>query len=135
MPLMTWTSELSVGVTVLDEDHKKLVAILNELHDGMAAGQGRATLGKVFDGLVEYTKTHFAREEQFLFETEYPRAEVHKKQHEDLTMRVTDLQTRYRNGALTLTKEVLNFLKDWLTYHIKGHDQKYGAHLHGKGIH
>jgi hemerythrin len=134
MPIMTWTRELSVGVTALDDDHKKLVGMLNQLHDGMTAGHGRATLGKIFDGLVDYTKTHFAREEQTLGEAEYPEVDAHKKQHDDLTMRVMDLQTRYQKGELALTREVLNFLKDWLTYHIKGHDQKYGAHLNARGI-
>src|SRR5450755_115574 len=129
MPLMTWTSELSVGVKVLDDDHKKLVEMLNRLNEGMQANRGRATLGKIFDELVEYTNTHFAREEGFLVESGYAEVDVHKKQHADLVMRVLDLQRRYNNGELTLTREVLNFLKDWLTYHIKGHDQKYGSHL------
>jgi hemerythrin-like metal-binding protein len=134
MPLMTWTNKLSVGVKVLDDDHKKLVGMLNQLYDGVNAGRGRETLGKVFDGLVDYTKIHFAREEQFFAETGYAAAAAHKKEHDDLTMRVMDLQARYNNGALTLSREVLNFLKSWLTYHIQGSDQKYGPHLNAKGI-
>ena len=134
MPLMTWTQELSVGVKVLDDDHKKLVGMLNQLNEGMQANRGRATLGKIFDELVDYTKTHFTREEEFLVESGYADADAHKKQHADLTMRVMDLQARYNKGELTLTREVLNFLRDWLTYHIKGHDQKYGSHLNAKGI-
>ena len=53
MPLMTWTQELSVGVKVLDDDHKKLVGMLNRLNEGMQANRGRATLGKIFDELVD----------------------------------------------------------------------------------
>jgi hemerythrin len=135
MPLMTWTKEMSVGVKVLDDDHKKLVGMLNRLNEGMLANKGRATLGEIFDELIDYTKTHFTREEGFLLESGYAEVDTHKKQHADLVMRVTDLQRRYNKGELTLTREVLNFLKDWLTYHIKGHDQQYGSHLNAKGIH
>jgi hemerythrin len=134
MPLMTWTQQLSVGVKVLDDDHKKLIGMLNQLNDGMKAGQGRQTLGKVFDELVDYTKMHFAREEQFFAETGYGAAEAHKKEHDDLTMRVLDLQTRHNNGALALSKEVINFLQGWLIYHIQGSDQKYRPHLNANGI-
>jgi hemerythrin len=135
MPLMTWTKQLSVGVEVLDDDHKKLIGMLNQLDSGMKAGQGRATLAKVFDELVEYTKFHFAREETFFAETGYPALDAHKKEHDELTMRVLDLQARYRNGALALSLEVINFLKGWLLYHIQGTDQKYSSHLNRKGIH
>ncbi len=135
MPLVTWTNRLSVGVKVLDDDHKRLLGLLNQLNNGMMAGHGRETLGKVFDELVNYTQTHFTREEQFFAATGYAAADAHKKEHDDLTMRVLDLQARYNNGALALTKEVINFLKSWLTYHIQGSDQKYGPHLNAKGVH
>jgi hemerythrin len=55
MPLMTWTEKLSVGVGVLDEDHKKLVGMLNELYDAMQAGHGRDSLGRILNALVQYT--------------------------------------------------------------------------------
>ena len=45
MPLMTWTEKLSVGVGVLDEDHKRLVGMVNELYDAMQAGHGKETVG------------------------------------------------------------------------------------------
>ena len=56
MPLMNWTEKLSVGVAVIDDDHKKLVAMVNELYDAMQAGRGKDTLGRILDGLVQYTK-------------------------------------------------------------------------------
>jgi hemerythrin-like metal-binding protein len=135
MPLVTWTQKLSVGVKVLDNDHKRLLGLLNQLNDGMRAGRGRETLGKVFDELVNYTQTHFAREEQFFAESGYAAAAAHKKEHDDLTMRVLDLQARHKKGELALTQEVINFLKSWLMHHIQGSDRKYGPHLNAKGIH
>ncbi|MTJ80999.1 MAG: bacteriohemerythrin [Telmatospirillum sp.] len=135
MPLMTWNNAMSVGVAVIDEDHKKLVSLVNELYDAIQGGHGKDALGKILDGLVSYTVMHFAREEKFFQETGYPDAAAHKKEHADLTRQVLDVQSKYKSGATsTLSLEVMNFLKNWLVKHIQGSDKKYGPHLNAKGI-
>ena len=135
MPLMTWTEKMSVGVVVLDNDHKKLVEMLNNLFDAMQAGKGRDALGKILDGLVAYTVEHFKREEQLFAQTGYPDAAAHKAQHEDLCKQAVAIQQKYKSGATTtLSLEVLNFLKNWLVNHIQGTDKKYTAHLNLKGV-
>ncbi len=135
MPLMTWTDKLSVGVAVLDADHKKLVAMVNELYDSITAGRGKDAVGKVLDGLIAYTQTHFGREEQYFAQTAYPAAPAHRKEHTDLCQQVVAVQQKYRAGATgTLSLEVMNFLKNWLVNHIQGSDKKYGPHLNAAGI-
>jgi hemerythrin-like metal-binding protein len=136
MPLMTWTDKMSVGVKVLDDDHKRLMALINDLHDGLKAGHGKEALGKILDGLVNYTKSHFAREEQFFSKTGYPNSHTHKKEHDDLTHQVLDVQAKYKSGDVaTLSMDVMDFLKTWLTNHIQGSDQKYSTHLNAHGVH
>jgi hemerythrin len=136
MPLMNWTEKLSVGVAVIDDDHRKLVGMINELYDAMQAGHGKNTLGRILDDLVQYTKFHFAREEKFFAQTGYPAAVPHKQEHDALTRQVLDVQQKYAAGAsATLSLDVLHFLKDWLIKHIQGSDQKYRPHLNAKGVH
>jgi len=136
MPLMTWNEKLSVGVKVLDDDHKKLVGMLNQLYDAIQSGHGKDSLSKTLDGLVDYTKTHFAREESFFAQTQYGASTAHKKEHDDLTKQVLEVQQKFKAGATgCLSLEVMNFLKNWLVNHIQGSDQKYGPHLNSKGIH
>jgi len=136
MALMTWTDRLSVGVRVLDDDHKRLVGMLNELYDAMQAGHGKETLGRTLDGLIEYTKLHFAREETLFRQTGYPGAAAHKQEHDALTRQVIEVQQKYAAGAASsLSVGVLTFLKNWLVQHIQGSDQKYRPHLNDKGIH
>jgi hemerythrin-like metal-binding protein len=101
----------------------------------MNAGHGKEVLEKVLAELVDYTKFHFAREEQFFVKTGYGDAATHKNEHDALIKKVLELQARHKKGASTLSMEVMNFLKDWLTQHIQGIDQKYGPHLNAKGIH
>lgn len=136
MALMTWTEKLSVGVGVLDEDHKKLVKMVNDLYDAMQAGHGKEKLGPILNELVQYTKFHFAREEKFFADTAYAAAGPHKQQHEALTRQVLDVQKKYTAGATaTLSLDVMQFLKNWLINHIQGSDQSYRKHLNGKGVH
>jgi hemerythrin len=135
MPLMTWTEKLSVGVGVLDEDHKRLVAMVNELYDSMQAGHGKETLGRILNDLVQYTKVHFDREEKFFAQTGYPASAAHKQEHDALTQQVLEVQQKYMSGAsAALSIDVLRFLKNWLINHIQGSDQKYRPHLNAKGI-
>ena len=135
MALMTWTDKLSVGVAVLDDDHKKLVAMVNELYDAMQAGHGRDKLGPVLAALIKYTKEHFAHEERLFARTGYPAAGPHKQQHEALTRQVVEVQEKYAAGnAATQSLDVMHFLRTWLVNHIQGSDQAYRAHLNAKGI-
>jgi hemerythrin len=136
MSFMEWNDQMSVSVNVFDREHQQLVKMLNELHDAMKAGHGKDSLGKILDALVNYTKVHFAHEERFFAQTDYPGAAEHKKQHDDLTRQVLDFQQKYKDGsAALLTVEVMSFLKDWLVNHIQGSDKKYGPYLNGKGFH
>jgi hemerythrin len=136
MSLMTWAQSMSVGVKVLDDDHKKLVAMVNELHDGILEGRRAEALGHVLDQLVSYTRVHFNREEALFARTKYAGAVEHKKEHDDLIVKALELQKRYKEGASSmLSLETMSFLKNWLAHHIGGSDKSYGPHLNANGIH
>ncbi|MDR3425559.1 MAG: bacteriohemerythrin [Alphaproteobacteria bacterium] len=134
MPLMTWKDDMSVGISSIDEQHKKLVNMINELSDGMKIGKGREVLGTILDELIDYTAKHFKYEEELFDKTHYLDAFNHKKEHADLVKRVLDIQAKYKAGALTLSLEVMDFLKDWLVKHIMGSDKKYSSHLCAQGV-
>ncbi len=134
MAFFNWSDTLSVGVKAADDDHKKLIDMLNRLHEGMKDGRGKEVVGQVLDDLVSYTKFHFAREEEFFAKTGYPAVE-HKQEHKELVKQVEELQSRYKSGECALTIDTLNFLKDWLNIHIQSTDKKYSGHLNTAGIH
>jgi hemerythrin len=135
MALMAWSDKLSVGVDSIDDQHKKLLSLLNQLHDGMMAGKGKDILGGILKGLVDYTVTHFRYEEQLFARTGYPESEEHKNEHAELVRKVEEIQRQYATtGAKALTIPVMNFLKDWLSLHIVGTDKRYAPHLIAKGV-
>ena len=131
---MEWSPVFSVKVKKFDDQHKKLVDLVNQLHDAMKAGQGNAMLGVVLQSLITYTATHFKDEEQVMQANGYPDLVRHKGEHEKLVKQVLDLQKKFQAGGSVLTMTVMSFLKDWLITHIQGEDKKYGVYLNAKGI-
>ena len=134
MALITWSNDLSVNIKEFDEEHKKLINMINDLHSAMGLGKGKEIIRQVLVRLVDYTKTHFAAEEQLMRKNEYPGYLSHKALHDELTKQVEDLQSKFQEGRMLVTVQVMNFLKDWLSNHIQNTDKKYGPYLNRKGI-
>ncbi len=135
MTLVEWNQKMSVGVSIIDDEHKKLVGMLNELHDAIDAKQTDEVLGKVLDKMVAYTVYHCKHEESLFARSDYADATQHAKEHADLTKQVLDMQKRCQDGATaTLSTELLNFLKIWLLAHILRSDKKFVPHLKAIGI-
>ena len=121
MAFIEWTSALSVEIAEIDEQHQKLVALVNDLHAAMRQGRGADHLQKVFGELVDYTG--------------YPHEAEHKHAHEMLIKQVDELQKQFQNGELLVSVKVLNFLRDWVVNHIEGADKRYTEFFHGAGLH
>lgn len=135
MPLLEWTSELSVGIDSIDEQHKKLVNMINALNDAMLVGESTDLLQKIFTGLAAYTQKHFAYEENMFAEYGYPDAVEHNRQHIELINQVVELKNKFReNPQETLSADLLLFLKRWLINHIMKTDKEYSAFLQSNGV-
>ena len=129
MAYVNWNESLSVSVPLIDRQHQQLVGLINSLHEEMTKGQGRAILGETVEGLVRYTKVHFAAEEGLFEVSDYSDCVAHKQQHRDFVERVTDFQQGLADGRLMLTLDVMDFLADWLVLHIRGTDSAYVPYL------
>lgn len=135
MALIEWNPQFSVQIGRFDDQHQKLVAMINQLHDGMKSGEGNTVLGGVLQSLITYTATHFAEEEKVMQSYCYPDLGKHRAAHAALVREVLDLQKKFQSGASALTMSLLSFLKNWLVNHIQVEDKKYGVYLNAKGLH
>jgi hemerythrin len=125
MAFITWDDSLDVGVAAFNDDHRHLVGMVNELHTGIVSGLGISQMTYILDGLVEYTRTHFKKEEELMMKHNYPDIKTHRREHYDLMVQVAEFQTRLREGKASFTIELMSFLRDWLVTHIKGTDMSY----------
>ncbi len=113
-----WNNNMSVSNQVIDRDHKMLIQYVNEMHSAMAAGKGKEIVGSILNKLVKYTEEHFGREEIIWKAGRYVNFDRHKQAHVDLLHTVAEFKDKYDKGAVLLTFDVMNFLRDWLTNHI-----------------
>ena len=134
MSLIKWNDSFSVNVSKVDQEHKKLFEMINELTGAMKAGQGKDVLGNILDGLISYTTFHFQTEEDYFQKVKYPGAAEHKKEHVAFVEKVTEFKKDFDAGRATISVNILLFLSKWLQNHIKGTDQKYSSFLNEKGI-
>ncbi|MBK8175339.1 MAG: hemerythrin family protein [Rhodospirillales bacterium] len=126
MPIIHWTLEFSVGVNSLDTDHKVLISLINQLDDAVRGGESSEIINRVLDALLDYTDYHFGREEALMRACGYPDIEAHIRTHATLRAQVQEIRDRYRRNSESIHgREVLSFLKNWLTAHIVGRDKLY----------
>ena len=134
MSYVRWTERLATGIEEIDADHKTLFDLVDQFHEAYAAGKGPGALENLFATLMRYTDRHFAREEQFLREIDYPALDVHHAAHRTLESDLADLHGRYLRGERRgeerdLCLEMLAFLSNWLHFHITEEDMKYRDYL------
>ena len=128
--LVVWNDSFSVEYAPLDDQHKKLVGMINELIQGCKEGTEAAkeSVMQVFEQTVEYVKTHFADEEEYLAQVLYPNLDTQKKQHQQFVFELVSLVTKVESGN-TAPIDMVKFLKNWLLEHIAVSDKQYAPYM------
>ena len=136
MAFITWSDEYSVNIREIDQQHQQLIELINRMHDIVIAGgeTDKKRIRRVLLGLANYTDYHFRTEEELFRNHHYPMANVHKQQHNQLTIRLLALQRQFSAGDVLRNQDIFDFLKDWLVNHILGSDKEYTVFLNAKGV-
>lgn len=134
MPLINWEESLSVKVSEIDSQHKKLVGLINKLHDAMKERKASEVLSGVIDELVDYAISHFHTEERYFDRFNYLKATAHKKEHNDFVNKVAAFKNDFSKGKAMLSMEIMEFLKSWLINHIKKVDMAYSDFFIENGL-
>ena len=135
MPFIVWTNDLSVDVKMLDNDHKRLAILINDMHESLMSGRDSKVLEQIFDELIACSRLHFANEEQFLDQAGYSGAVAHRQEHEKKIEQILVLQVRFSDAKGSAGYiEVLDQLKEWLFKHIENSDKAFMAHLKTTGV-
>lgn len=134
MAFVDWKPEYSVGHMEIDQQHKKLVGIINQLHDAMKAGGRPEELMRIMDELVSYTRYHFAHEEKLMEKAGYTDLAAHRRVHRAMVEQVEKLRQEAGSSRAGFSIKLMGFLKNWLTDHILGTDRKYAPALKSAGV-
>ena len=125
--LITWTDKLSSGVKLIDEQHKGLVELVNEMFNHVTGNdlQEKDYFNRVIGDAVAYVKTHFATEEKLMIATKFEGYAEHKKEHDSFVLKVVENIKDYEAGKRLTLSSFTRFLKDWVLSHIALMDKKY----------
>ncbi len=127
--LLQWSESLNIGIREIDEQHKALIAMVNELHQAIVARNAKDTAREILDRLAEYPGTYFRDEEGLMQRSGYSALDTHRQQHEDLIRRVSELRDQFDTGNSKITFELMFILKTWLSRHVNESDRRFGAYL------
>jgi len=122
---MKWEERFSVGVPAMDQEHQRIIRMINTLQDQFAAASTPAAAAEHLAQMTRYAQEHFRHEEQLLAEHHYPRLLEQRAQHAGYRKKNQAL-CRVTPGALVRTPEALHtFLRQWWTHHILEEDMRY----------
>jgi len=134
MAFMEWDDTLSVKVPEFDEAHKKLVVMIDNLHAAMKQRKGRELVSSLLKEMETYAQEHFSQEESFMKKHGYSALDSHMGMHKLFIEKIAGLEKDASAGKLTVTIDLLDFLRNWLVGHIKEIDGKYSIELAGKTL-
>ena len=129
-----WQASYSVGIDSIDQQHKKLVNLINQLQTAVDYSTGEEFEREALDALVDYTKSHFGHEEALMQKYGYPGYEPHTGEHKKMIREVDNLLAEYDKDPEQAIRHALNFLREWLINHINGTDKQYSGFLRDKGV-
>lgn len=130
MAFVEWTDDMSVGVDRLDQDHRTLIGLLNELHAVLSDDGTEGAVGHALGELIRYTYYHFGAEERLLEEAGYADLEAHRQSHRAMAERVRRMESDFHaDPRAVVADELAAFLSDWLVHHIRSEDMRYAPAL------
>ena len=123
--MLKWNEGLSLGVKQLDDDHKKLLDIINKLSTAIDESATDDVYEEIFSDLDKFVSIHFKREESFMQTCAYNDIDKHKKQHNIFASKVPEIKANFfATKDYVSAQKIVLFLTDWLVNHIINEDLK-----------
>ncbi len=129
MSLFKWRDSYDTGVPQFDQEHHKIVELINTMFKAVRDKSGKEIAEKACAEVVSYTVYHFTNEEQAMQAVNYPGLDEHIAEHARLKAEAEKFQTIITNNFPEGVTEFYRFLREWLVDHIQDCDKKYGPYL------
>ena len=129
--IITWVDSLATGIELIDNQHKHLVVLTNQLYQAcMLGGDSLETVFKdTMSRMVEYVRFHFTTEQAMLQRVKYPKFAEHKAEHDKLIKTVLETTKDYSGNKKFVPNNFVRFLRDWIVGHIGHEDKMYSIYI------
>jgi hemerythrin len=135
MEIINWKNEFSVGVKEMDEQHKKLLGMINRLIEEQHTLTDPRTIADLLTEMTDYAQVHFRAEEFLMAEYGYEQIGAQEKQHQAFIDKTISFYSASDIGPNVLSMALLDYLGTWLVGHILQEDMKYKNFFKSKGLH
>lgn len=131
---VNWKPAYSVGIESIDEQHIKLLNLINNVRAAVLCDTGPDFERGALENLITYTQEHLKYEEELMRIHNYFDYEAHKGQHDQMVSQVDLYAKRYSEKGSAILPEVADYLERWLVQHIQGTDRKLCDHLRSMNL-
>jgi hemerythrin len=129
MKKMGWDDSLSIGIELIDNQHKAWMEHFSAAADAIKTNQSQVQISKTLGFLMDYTDLHFSTEEKYMAELGYSELPEHKARHNELRAALANLVKDFEEEGATsrLADAIGSFLGNYLVQHIQALDGKFAA--------
>ena len=132
--MIEWKEEYSIGISIIDKEHKELIRIMNAAMVAKQHGDNIDEISELLKELTTYALKHFSTEESYMIEFNYPEFQYHKEEHHDFSEKAIAYCNRVIEGDYHISNEIFEYLKEWLVNHIQITDKKYVECFRENGV-
>ena len=131
MDYVVWSKMFSVNVSYIDNQHKKLFTLMNDLYSTMKEPNAEGSIFQKLNDFLHYTELHFKDEEDILDLINFPQVKLkrHKRIHESIIEQVYKLNDHLSKGDDSVLYNLEYFLNSWIIRHILVNDKEFQPYL------
>jgi len=136
LELITWSNTFSCGIKLIDDQHKKLLALINDIYNHVSGSEEDEAryFEEVIQEIFRYIKLHFETEEKIMIAAKFEGYDEHKTAHDSFRFAIVDNFSDFITGKRFRLYSFTDFLKNWALSHIAVLDKEHFAHLRKKLI-
>ncbi len=132
--MIKWDDKYSVNVSIIDEEHKILINIINKTILAKQYNNNPRSISEILDEMTVYAKDHFKTEETYMSNFKYHDYKSHKDEHQTFSKNILAYSKCLMRGNYQILEDILEYLQLWLVHHIQETDKKYTYCFNKNGL-
>jgi len=130
---VSWNDGLSVGIDTIDEHHRYLFDLVNDLYEVVIRKRGARSVARLIKALDAYAKVHFRAEEMMMAHYGFAGIARQEAEHHDFEHKVQEFYEELHTNPLVAQFDILFYLRAWLVTHIQTEDAKLRSLIENRG--
>jgi hemerythrin-like metal-binding protein len=126
---LQWSEDHSVFIPELDEQHKGLLEVSQELRTAVLTGESKERLEFLAGRMATRLAAHFRYEEGLMRGSRYSAIDWHERQHQAARVKLALLWDAIRGRGAESVFAALEELAGWFLDHVTVADRMLAAHI------